>query len=90
MANVLERNQGVLMSEVKVFRVSGHYFMRRKKYSFSKDVRALKVEHALEEVLSVVSSQGMFRRQIRIDDVHEIQPEESQDYVIRYLSTDLK
>lgn len=74
------------MSEVKVFRISGHYFMRKKKYAFTKDVRALKAEHAVEQVISQVTSEGFFRRQLFIDSVQEIQPEESQDYVIKYLN----
>ncbi len=77
------------MSQVKVFKVTGHYSQRHRKYSFSKDLRALTKEQAIEQVLSTITSQGFFRRQVTIDEVKEIKPEESKDYVIKYLS-DLK
>ncbi len=77
------------MSEVKVFRIAGHYQRKHRKFSFSKDLRALTKEQALEQVLSTVTSQGFFRRQVTIDEVKEIKPEESKDYVIKYLN-DLK
>ncbi len=77
------------MSQVKLFRVAGHYQQKHRKFSFSKDIRALTKEQALEQALSTVTSQGFFRRQVHIDEVKEIKPEESKDYVIKYLS-DLK
>ncbi len=77
------------MSQVKVFRIAGHYHQKHRKFSFAKDIRALTKEQALEQALSTVTSQGFFRRQVIIDEVKEIKPEESKDYVIKYLS-DLK
>ncbi|OLS14804.1 MAG: hypothetical protein RBG13Loki_1563 [Promethearchaeota archaeon CR_4] len=77
------------MSQVKLFRITGHYVQKHRKFSFSKDLRAITKEQALEQVLSTVTSQGFFRRQVKIDEVKEIKPEESKDYVIKYLS-DLK
>jgi ribosomal protein L20A (L18A) len=77
------------LSQVKVFRITGHYTQKHRKFSFSKDLRALTKEQALDQVLSTITSQGFFRRQVKIDDVKEIKPEESKDYVIKYLN-DLK
>ena len=74
------------MSEIKIFRIIGNYKKNHKKYLFRKEVRSLKEEDALEKVLSQITSIGIFRRQINIQEVREITLEESQDYLIRELS----
>lgn len=74
------------MSEIKIYRIIGNYRKKFKKYLFRKEVRALKEEDALEKVLSQITSIGIFRRQINIQEVKEITLEESQDYLIRELS----
>ena len=74
------------MSEIKIYRIIGNYVKKHKKYLFRKEVRALKEEDALETVLSQISSIGILRRQINIQEVKEITFEESQDYLIRELS----
>ncbi|MHA2182205.1 MAG: 50S ribosomal protein L18Ae [Promethearchaeota archaeon] len=74
------------MSEIKIYRIIGNYKKKFKKYLFRKEVRALKEEDALEKVLSQISSIGLYRRQINIQEIKEISLEESQDYLIRELS----
>ncbi|MBY8989147.1 MAG: 50S ribosomal protein L18a [Candidatus Lokiarchaeota archaeon] len=74
------------MSEIKIYRIIGNYSKKHKKYLFRKEVRALKEEDALEKALSQITSIGIFRRQINIQEVKEIALEESQDYLIRELS----
>jgi ribosomal protein L20A (L18A) len=74
------------MSEIKIFRVIGNYTKNHKKYLFRKEVRALKEEDALEKVLSQITSIGIYRRQITIQEIKEISLEEAQDYLIRELS----
>ena len=74
------------MSEIKIFRIIGSYKKYHKKYLFRKEVRALREKDALEKVLSQITSIGIFRRQIKIQEVKEISLEESQDYLIRELS----
>ncbi len=74
------------MSEIKIFRIIGSYKKYHKKYLFRKEVRALKEKDAIEKVLSQITSIGIFRRQIRIQEIKEISLEESQDYLIRELS----
>ncbi|MHA1931365.1 MAG: 50S ribosomal protein L18Ae [Promethearchaeota archaeon] len=74
------------MSEIKIYRIIGNYNKKFKKYLFRKEVRALKEEDALEKVLSQITSIGIFRRQINIQEIKEITLEESQDYLIRELS----
>lgn len=74
------------MSEIKIYRIIGNYKKDFKKYLFRKEVRALKEEDALEKVLTQITSIGIFRRQINIQEIKEITLEEAQDYLIRELS----
>jgi len=74
------------MSEIKIYRIIGNYIKNHKKYLFRKEVRALKEEDALEKVLSQITSIGIYRRQINIQEVKVITLEESQDHLIRELS----
>ncbi len=75
------------MSEVKIFRISGFYTRNRVKYLFRKDVRAIKEEDALEKVLSLITSTGLLRRQIKIEKIEVIKPEETSDMLLREIST---
>lgn len=74
------------MSEVKIYRIVGTYLKNHKKYLFRKEVRALKEKDALEKALSQITSIGIYRRQIKIQEIKEISLKESQDYLIRELS----
>ncbi|NVM45830.1 MAG: 50S ribosomal protein L18a [Candidatus Lokiarchaeota archaeon] len=71
---------------MKIYRIIGTYRKKYKKYLFRKEVRALKEKDALEKALSQITSIGILRRQITIQEIKEITPEESQDYLIRELS----
>ena len=57
------------MSEIKIYRIIGNYNKNHKKYLFRKEVRALKEEDALEKVLTQITSIGIYRRQINIQEV---------------------
>ena len=74
------------MSEIKIYRIIGTYYKNHRKYLFRKEVRALKEEDALEKALSQITSIGIYRRQIKIEEIKEITAEECQDYLIRELS----
>jgi len=74
------------MSEIKIYRIVGTYLKNHKKYLFRKEVRALKEKDALEKALSQITSIGIHRRQIKVQEVKEITLKESQDYLIRELS----
>ena len=74
------------MSEIKIYRIIGTYRKKYRKYLFRKEVRALKEEDALEKALSQITSIGILRRQVNIQEIKVITPEESQDYLIRELS----
>ena len=75
-----------MSSEIKIFRVVGTYNKSHKKYKFSKEVRALKEKDALEKVYALITSTGIYRRQINIQEMKEIKPEECEDYLIRELN----
>ena len=74
------------MSEIKIYRIIGTYRKKFKKYLFRKEVRALKEKGALEKALTQITSIGILRRQINIQEIKEISPDEAQDYLIRELS----
>jgi len=74
------------MSEIKIYRIVGTYNKNYRKYLFRKEVRAMREEDALEKALSQITSIGIFRRQIKIQEIREISLEESTDYLIRELS----
>ncbi len=75
------------MSEIKIFRVMGTYVKNRKKYLFRKEVRALKEKDAVEKVLCEITSIGLLRRQVKIEEIKEIEPHEAENYLIRELSS---
>ncbi len=73
-------------SEIKIFRITGTYNKKYKKYLFRKEVRALKEKDAIEKALTQITSIGILRRQINIQEIKEISLDEAQDYLIRELS----
>ena len=75
------------MSEVKIFRILGFYTRDRVKYKFKKDIRAIKEEDAIEKVLTLITSTSLLRRQIRIEKIGVIKPEETSDMLLREIST---
>jgi len=75
------------MSIVKTIRVKGELKMGLRSQSFTKDVRALKIEEAREMVLSEMGSRNKLKRnQIKILSVEEIDPQEAQNPTIRILA----
>ena len=75
------------MCEVKVYRVMGRILKPNFRTKFSKEVRAVKPEDAVEEVYKLLGSKHRVKRfHIRIEEVREISPEEAEDPIIRRLS----
>lgn len=75
------------MSTVKIFRVKGRILKPGYKTVFSKDVRALKPEDAIEKVYMLLGGQHHVKRfQLKIDSVTEILYEDTKDHIIRALS----
>ena len=75
-----------MSAEIKIFKIVGTYYKDKKKYKFSKEVRALKEADALEKVYTMITSIGLYRRQIKIQEIKEIKPEECENYLIRELN----
>ncbi len=74
-------------NKVKVFRVSGEINKPNYQTSFRKEVRALKPEHAVEEVYKQLGSRHRAKRfQIKIVDVEEVNPQDIKDTIIRRLT----
>jgi large subunit ribosomal protein LX len=75
------------MSEVKIFRVTGKIDKPNWKTNFSKEVRALKPEHAVEKIYKELGSKHRAKRfQIKILKVEEITLEEVTDLTIKRLA----
>lgn len=79
------------MGEVKTFRVSGMMLIGHDRLprwqSFTKEVRALSKEEALEKVYSLLGSAHKLKRyHIKIVSISEIDPEEAEDKFIRDLA----
>ncbi len=79
------------MSEVKIFRVEGYMLISHDRYptwqKFSKEVRALTKEQAIEYVYSVLGSNHKLRRKhIKITSVKEISLDEVRDRRIAALA----
>ena len=75
------------MTEVKVFRVIGKIKKPNFQTDFSKEVRALKPEDAVEKIYMLLGSKHRVKRfQMRISKVEEIKPEEIQDLIVKKLT----
>lgn len=65
------------MSEIKIYRVIGKIMKPNFKTTFKKEVRALKPEHAIEEIYKLLGSKHRVKRfQIEIENIEEIPSEE--------------
>ena len=74
-------------NEVKVFRVSGEINKPNYQTSFRKEIRALKPEHAVEEVYKELGSKHRVKRfQIKIVSVEAISLQEIENPVIKKLA----
>lgn len=79
-----------MSKEVKIYRISGFMLIGHDRYpqwvKFTKEIRALKLEHALEKLYSELGSKHKLKRaNIKVIDVAEIAPEEAKDKFIRDL-----
>ncbi len=73
--------------EVKIFRVEGTVTKPGYVMPFSKDVRALKKDNAVEKIYTDLGSQHKAKRfHIKISSVKEVSLEDTKDVVIRELS----
>ncbi len=82
---------GIRMSEVKFYRVTGRMLVRHDRMpewqKFTKYVRAIKPEHALEKVYSEIGGNHKVKRfHIVVEKVEEIEPEEVEDRNVAQLA----
>jgi large subunit ribosomal protein LX len=74
------------LSEVKIFRVRGEIQKPAYRTAFIKEVRALKLEDAVETIYAELGSQHKAKRfQIKVLKVEEIKPEEATNQLTRKL-----
>lgn len=74
--------------EVKVYRIIGFMLISQDKLprwvKFEKEVRGLRVEHALEKLYSELGSKHKVKRSnIKIVEVAEVSPEECKDKYVK-------
>jgi large subunit ribosomal protein LX len=75
------------MSEVKVYRVSGKISKPNLKTEFSKEIRAVKPEDAVEKVYTLIGSKHRVRRfQMSISKVEEIGLDEIENLIVRKMT----
>jgi large subunit ribosomal protein LX len=75
------------MGDVKLFRVEGEILSPTYVTTFSKDLRAVKPDDAVEQVFTVLGSQHRVKRvHIKVTSVAEITVDETEDMIIRDLS----
>ena len=80
------------MSEVKIFRIYGYMLIGHDSVpewrKFVKEIRALKLEHALEKLYSELGSKHKVKRtHIKILKVEEISPDQAVDRYVKDLSS---
>ena len=75
-----------MATEIQIYKISGNYLKRFQKFQFTKFVRAMNEENALEKVLSVITSVRLLRRKIKITEIKTVSIEECDDLFIRSLS----
>ncbi len=79
------------MSEVKIFRIYGYMLIGHDSVpewrKFVKEIRALRLEHAIEKLYSELGSKHKLKRShIKILKVEEITPEQAIDRYVKDLS----
>lgn len=80
------------MSEIKIFRIYGYMLIGHDSVpewrKFVKEIRALKLEHALEKLYSELGSKHKVKRaHIKILKVEEISPDQAIDRYVKDLSS---
>ncbi|MBS7643646.1 50S ribosomal protein L18a [Candidatus Bathyarchaeota archaeon] len=75
------------MSEVKIFQVKGEIRKPNLRTAFTREVRAIKPEDAVETIYAEIGSRHKAKRfQIKILEIKEIKPEEATTELIRKLA----
>jgi len=76
------------MSELKVFRVTGEINKPNLKTPFTKELLAIKSEHAVEKVYAEIGSKHRVKRfQLKISKVEEISTDEIENPILKKIVT---
>ena len=76
------------MSELKVFRVTGEINKPNLKTPFTKELLAIKSEHAVEKVYAEIGSKHRVKRfQLKISNVEEISTDEIKNPILKKIVT---
>ena len=76
------------MSELKVFRVTGEINKPNLKTPFTKELLAIKSEHAIEKVYAEIGSKHRVKRfQLKISNVEEISADEIENPILKKIVT---
>jgi large subunit ribosomal protein LX len=76
------------MSELKVFRVTGEINKPNLKTPFTKELLAIKSEHAVEKVYAEIGSKHKVKRfQLKISNVEEIPTDEIENPILKKIVT---
>ncbi len=76
------------MSELKVFRVTGEINKPNLKTPFTKELLAIKSEHAVEKVYAEIGSKHRVKRfQLKISNVEEISTDEIENPILKKIVT---
>ena len=68
----------------KIFRATGAYKKKKRTFTFSRELLAEKEAHVREKILSELGSRHRVkRREIEIEEIKEIKPEEVQNLDLR-------
>ncbi|MHA2221774.1 MAG: 50S ribosomal protein L18Ae [Candidatus Thorarchaeota archaeon] len=68
----------------KIWRASGAYRKNKRNFTFSRELLAEKESHVLEKILSELGSRHRVkRREITVEEIIEIKPEEVQNLDLR-------
>jgi large subunit ribosomal protein LX len=76
------------MSELKVFRVTGEINKPNLKTPFTKELLAIKSEHAVEKVYAEIGSKHRVKRfQLKISKVEEISTDDIENPILKKIVT---
>ncbi len=71
--------------EIKIYRISGNYVKFHQHFTFTKYVRALTEEQAVEKVLCEVTSEKVLRRKVKLTETKIVSVDECPDLFIHQL-----
>lgn len=75
--------------KIKNFKISGYYTSQKRQFNFTRCVRALDKEKALEKIYSILNI-GRSRSEVKITDVMEIPASQISNKLLRKIALEQK